>query len=148
MKNWLKIPFALIFSWVALLPLSMAQSKTNKQPEFVGGTDALATYFNQNIKYPSSAKQSSIEGVVYVSFIVNADGSLTNVEAKKAQYQKVSIDAATKKPISTPTDSPSDRSMEKEAVRVVKAMPKWSAGETDGKKTSFAYMLPVSFSLN
>ena len=130
------------------IPLSMAQSKFNKQPEFPGGTGAMMDFLKQNIKYPAKARQASLEGVVYVNFIVNIDGSLSAVEAKKAQYQKVTIDGETKKATATPVTNPTDRSLEAEAERVVKAMPKWISGETDGKKTSIAYMLPIDFNLN
>lgn len=144
MKNGLKILSIICLSSILNITTGTAQSNMNKQPQFVGGFNALADYLNQNIKYPSSARIASIEGVIYVGFIVNIDGSLSSVEVKKAQYQKV--DKITSKTV--PLDNTTDRSLEAEAIRVVKAMPKWVAGETDGQKTSIAYMLPVNFSLN
>jgi periplasmic protein TonB len=148
MKNWIKIAMVLIVGFVANIPLSMAQSKFNKQPEYPGGTGAMMDFLKQNIKYPVKAREASLEGVVYVNFIVNIDGTLSAVEAKKAQYQKVTVDAQSKKSTATPVANPTNRSLEAEAERVVKAMPKWIAGETDGKKTSIAYMLPIDFNLN
>ena len=95
-------------------------------PQFPGGQTALNKFFAENIKYPVEAQKNGIEGRVYVNFVVNTDGTLTQVTIIRGSH-----------PL-----------LDKEALRVVKAMPKWIPGEQRGKKVKVSYTLPISFSLN
>ena len=96
-----------------------------KMPEYPGGSAALFEYLNGNIKYPADAKKKKIEGRVLVTFVVNTDGSITDIEVVKKAFP--SLDA--------------------EAVRVISGMPKWKPGEQKGKKVRVKYSVPLSFRL-
>lgn len=95
-------------------------------PEFPGGTNALYDYLRKNMKYPAICRESGITGRVIVSFTVNKDGSIVDVEVVKGVHPQ----------------------MDKEAVRVVSAMPKWKPGEQRGKPVRCRFNLPVNFRLN
>lgn len=96
-----------------------------KMPSFPGGEEKLYEYLGQNIKYPQMAKEAGVKGKVYVQFVVEKDGSITDVTVARG--------------IGSGCD--------KEAVRVVKKMPRWSPGEQRGKKVRVKYTLPVVYQL-
>ena len=96
-----------------------------EMPEFPGGMAACMKWISDNIQYPQEAKDKKEEGRVIVQFIVERDGSLT--EIKVARSVSPTIDA--------------------EAVRVVGTMPKWKPGKQRGKEVRTKYSLPVSFRL-
>ena len=96
-----------------------------QMPEFPGGMQALMAYLSKNIKYPSVAQDNGIQGRVFISFVVNKDGSIVDPEVIK------SVDAA----------------LDKEAMRVIKAMPKWNPGKQRGKPVRVKYTVPVLFRL-
>ena len=97
-----------------------------QQPEFPGGAKALAEYFRDNIKYPRISQENGSQGKTFVRFVVNADGSIQDVEVLK---------------------STGDVYLDKEAVRVVEAMPKWSPGRQSGNPVRVYFTLPVNFRL-
>lgn len=92
-------------------------------PQFPGGDEALMQFLSKNMKYPTLAQEQGIQGRVYIQFVVNKDGSIVDVKVYK------SLDA----------------SCDKEALRVVKSMPKWSPGRSNGKPVRVKYTLPVLF---
>ena len=94
-------------------------------PEFPGGMEALLTYLSKNIKYPSIAQENNIQGRVIVEFVVNKDGSIVEPKVIKSL----------------------DSSCDKEALRVVAAMPKWKPGKQRGKPVRVKYTVPVMFRL-
>jgi protein TonB len=96
------------------------------QPEFPGGMQALMKYLRDNIRYPSISRQNNSQGRAYINFVVNTDGSITDVEVMK---------------------STNDVYLDKEAVRVVSGMPKWKPGKQQGKTVRVKYTLPVMFKL-
>lgn len=96
-----------------------------EQPSFPGGLDAMYKYLGDNIQYPASARDNNIEGKVYVQFVVEKDGSITN--------------AIVRRDIGGGCGA--------EAVRVVKGMPKWKPGKQRGKTVRTQFTLPVNFSL-
>jgi protein TonB len=96
-----------------------------KMPEYPGGQAALFEYLSTNVKYPADAEKQKIQGRVLVTFIVNTDGSITDIEVVKKAFP--SLDA--------------------EAVRVISGMPKWIPGEQKGKKVRVKYTIPLSFNL-
>lgn len=96
-----------------------------QDPEFPGGIDALYKFIQQNIKYPQLAKENNITGRVFVTFVVEKDGSVSNVKVAR----DIGGGCGT------------------EAVRVVKMMPKWAPGKQRGKAVRAAYTLPVNFTL-
>lgn len=96
-----------------------------EEPEFPGGMEALYRYLASNIKYPELAKKEKIQGTVYVSFVVEKDGSVTNIKVLR------DIGAG----------------CGEEAVRVVRQMPKWKPGRQRGQRVRVQYNLPIKFSL-
>lgn len=97
-----------------------------QMPEFPGGVAEMMTYLSGNIKYPEEAKDKGISGRVFIGFVVEKDGSVNQVKVMKG--------------IGGGCDD--------EAVRVVKAMPKWKPGMQKGKPVRVSYMLPISFKLD
>ena len=95
-------------------------------PEFPGGSDAMMKYLSENIKYPEEAKDKGISGRVFLSFVIEKDGAVSDVKVAKG-IGKLCDD---------------------EAVRVVKAMPKWKPGLMKGKPVRVSYMLPIFFKLD
>ena len=96
-----------------------------QMPEYPGGMQALFEYLGQNLKYPEDAKQQKVEGRVIAIFVVETDGSISNVEVVKPVFP--SLDA--------------------EAVRVLSGMPKWKPGMQSGKVVRVKYTVPINFSL-
>lgn len=94
-------------------------------PEYPGGMQELMTFLQENIKYPQSAQERKVEGRVIVQFVVEKDGT-------PAEFKVVrSIDPA----------------LDEEALRVLKAMPKWKPGMQKGQPVRVKYTIPVSFKL-
>ena len=96
-----------------------------QEPEFPGGTKALMEYISKNLRYPAFAAENGIQGRVTLSFVVEKDGSVTDIQEMR---------------------SPSE-DLTKEAKRVVQSMPKWKPGKQRGKPVRVKYMLPVTFRL-
>ncbi|MEZ4919192.1 MAG: TonB family protein [Saprospiraceae bacterium] len=96
-----------------------------KQPAFPGGEAALMEYLANEIKYPPMARENNIQGVVPISFVVNKDGSISDVQVLRDIGGGCG----------------------KESLRVVSNMPKWSPGEANGHKVKVRYTLPVRFVL-
>ena len=97
-----------------------------KMPEFPGGQQALFKYLSENVKYPVIAQENGIQGRVICQFVVNRDGSIVDVEVVR---------------------SGGDPSLDKEAIRVIKSMPKWKPGQQRGKPDRVKYTVPVNFKL-
>ena len=96
-----------------------------KPPSFPGGEAELFKYLSKNIDYPALAKENNISGVVPLTFVVGKDGTVSDVQILRDIGGGCG----------------------KEAVRVVKAMPKWSPGEANGHAVKVRYTLPVRFKL-
>ena len=94
-------------------------------PSFPGGNGKLSEFLSQNVRYPVVAAENGIEGRVIVRFIVERDGSVSNVEVAKG----------------------AEASLDKEAVRVAKLMPKWNPGKQNGKAVRVNFNVPISFKL-
>lgn len=93
--------------------------------EYVGGTTAMVEFLNNNIQYPIKAKKDGVEGRVVTRFIVEKDGSLSDVQIFRGV----------------------DSLLNAEAIRVVKSMPKWKPGRHDGENRRMRVMLPIVFRL-
>ena len=94
-------------------------------PEYPGGNEAMFAFFAKNMKYPADAQKNKVQGRVFVTFIVDKDGAITDVQVVKPAYP--SLDA--------------------EAVRLVKMMPKWKPGTQRGVPVRVKFTLPVVFKL-
>lgn len=96
-----------------------------KMPEFIGGMEALYAFLRENLVYPEVARNSGIQGTVLIEFVVERDGSISNVK--------------TVVPLFPECDT--------EAIRVIKKLPKWKPGEQMGKPVRVFFNLPVRFTL-
>lgn len=96
-----------------------------QMPLFPGGEEALRKYLATEVKYPVIAQENGIQGRVFVKFVIMPDGSVSNVEVAR----------------------PFDPNLDKEAVRVVKSMPKWTPGKQRGKAVRVSYTVPINFVL-
>lgn len=95
-------------------------------PKFPGGIAEFYKFLGENIKYPEAAYQNKIQGNVFVSFVVEKDGSITNVKVDKG--------------LGYGTDE--------EATRVLSVSPNWIAGTQNGKAVRVKYNIPIKFALN
>ena len=97
----------------------------DQMPEFPGGMMAMMEFLQDNMKYPADAEKQKVQGKVMVSFIVETDGSISDVKVMKNVFP--SLDA--------------------EAIRVVKAMPRWTPGKQKGKVVRVHFSLPITYRL-
>ena len=97
-----------------------------QMPAFPGGDAALMKYLQENTHYPTIAAENGVQGRVVVGFVVEKDGSITDVRVIKSQ----------------------DPALDHEAVRVVKSMPRWTPGKIDGAAVRVEYQVPVVFRLH
>ncbi len=95
-------------------------------PSFPGGEKAMYKFIGDNLVYPPIAEENQISGKVTCQFIVAEDGSIKNVQVLRGR----------------------DRSLDAEAVRVIKSMPKWIPGKQAGKAVKVRFILPITFQLN
>ena len=96
-----------------------------QMPEYPGGMQALFEFISQNIKYPADAQKQKVEGRVLAKFVIETDGSISDIEVVKHAFP--SLDA--------------------EAVRVIQAMPKWIPGRQKGQAVRVKFVMPINFSL-
>jgi protein TonB len=96
-----------------------------QMPEFPGGDEAMMKFIQKNIQYPDMERENDIQGRVVVGFVVNEDGSLTDINVKKGVSSGI----------------------DKEALRVVKLLPKFKPGKQQGKTVKVAFVLPIMFKL-
>lgn len=96
-----------------------------EMPQFPGGEEALRKFIATSVKYPVIAQENGIQGRVYVSFVVNTKGAVTDVKIARGV----------------------DPNLDKEAIRVVNSMPAWSPGKQRGKAVKVSYTVPINFVL-
>ena len=94
-------------------------------PEYPGGMQAMMNFIGENVKYPEDAMEKNISGKVFVTFVVEKDGTVSEAKVVKGVCE----------------------SIDNEALRVVNAMPKWTPGMMDGKNVRVKYTLPFTFKL-
>lgn len=104
--------------------------KPDKMPRFPGDKDAVYKFLGENLKYPYDDKMNGEEGLVMVRFIVEKDGSLTDVQTvdEKRTY--------------------GSQEMKDEAIRVIKLMPKWLPGTLDEEPVRVLYKMPIRYALS
>lgn len=96
-----------------------------EMPEFPGGTEALQKYLAQSVVYPVVAQENGIQGRVYIQFVINQNGEVTNATILRGV----------------------DPSLDREALRVVEAMPKWKPGKQRNSPVRVSYIVPINFLL-
>ena len=99
--------------------------QAEEMPVFPGGESAFRNYIVENVKYPDEAKKAGISGKVFVSFIIDEKGNVTDVKVLKSVN-----------PL-----------LDKESVRVISGMPAWQPGKEKGKAVKVQYTVPVQFAL-
>ena len=104
-------------------PMSIAM--VEQKPQFAGGEAAMYKWLSDNIVYPPAAAEEGVSGRVVVEFVVGKDGSISNVRVVRSRHT----------------------ALDKEALRVVKAMPNWIPGRNNGQPVKVTYTLPVTFKL-
>lgn len=97
-----------------------------KMPQFPGGEIKLYEYLETTIKYPILSREKGIKGKVYIEFIIEKSGKVTNVNVIRGI----------------------DENCNREAIRVIRLMPKWEPGERKNEKIRVKYTLPIVFNLN
>lgn len=125
---------SLMFSTLNVLAQSDTSTFTNDeiidfpetQPEFPGGNQALFKYISTNIKYPPQSMENGIQGKVYISFVIEKNGEITNVKNLRGINSE----------------------LDNEAIRVIKNMPHWKPGMQNGKAVRTRYTLPIMFKLS
>ncbi|MCM1032287.1 MAG: energy transducer TonB [Odoribacter sp.] len=96
-----------------------------QKPEFPGGEQAMYKWLSDHINYPAQASEEGVQGRVVVSFDVAKDGAITNVQIARGRHQ----------------------ALDKEAMRLVKSMPRWQPGRNNGQPVKVSYTLPITFKL-
>ncbi len=131
----IKLFISITFLFTAVL--CQAQAKENKSkegvyfvveemPVYPGGDEALRKDLAANIKYPEEAKKAGIQGKVYVTFVVDEHGNVTNAKIARGV----------------------DPSLDKESLRVIKELKAWSPGKEKGKAVKVSYTVPINYALD
>lgn len=103
------------------LPFAVLEDK----PEFPGGEKGLMRYITSKVNYPVIAQENGVQGVVFVAFVINEKGEVKNIKVLRGP----------------------DPALEKEAIRVVKSLPKWKPGKQRGKPVKVSFHVPIRFIL-
>lgn len=125
MKMWLLNIFLLIQIQLVAQEDSTARISTDTSAEFPGGQSAMNNYVKENFRYPQEAQDLGIQGKCYVSFIIEPDGSITDVRVIRGV--------------------PDCHECDKEAVRLIKGMPKWIPATHNGVPVQSKYTTFLSF---
>lgn len=122
--------FLLAFAFMVVLPFSAMSQEEEKilnfseeMPDYPGGYSEMMKFLQENLKYPSEAVEKNIQGKVYVGFVVEKDGSITDVRINRGI----------------------NKLLDDEAMRVVKLMPKWKPGKNKGQPVRVSYSIPVNY---
>lgn len=103
--------------------------KAEVDPSYTGGQDEMRKYLKDNLKYPKEARDSGVEGTVFVDFVIDEKGKVREVVASDAVGEDV------------------DLSFKEESVRVVASMPGWKAGIQRGKAVDVSFSIPITFEI-
>ena len=133
MKKFIIMALMAVFGLTTVSAQKTVVAKKNQKvfdvveqmPEYPGGQAALFEYLSKNIKYPADAEKRKVEGKVFVTFVVDSDGKITDVSLLKKVFP--SLDA--------------------EAIRVISAMPNWIPGRQKGQAVRVKYTVPIMFRL-
>ena len=116
------MPISIFAQQTEPIPLNVVE----QMPEFPGGQKALYKYLSENIRYPVVARENSIEGTVYIGFVVDTDGQLSNITVKRGVAGGCT----------------------EESVRVISSMPKWIPGKHKGELVRVNFTMPIKFKLD
>ncbi|RAV97948.1 energy transducer TonB [Pseudochryseolinea flava] len=111
-----------------------------EMPEYTGGMSSFKQFLSDNIKYPADAIQRGISATLFANFIVNKDGSISDVKVIQAKYASANGELKENELPSTIADK-----FTNEAIRVIQAMPKWRPGKQNGKNVRVRFVVPINF---
>ncbi len=111
-------------------------SDVEQFPQFPGGDDALLQFLRKNLRYPAIAQDNGVQATILVQFVVSKKGKIINPQVVRRNT-----------PVMTDSEKEIYKALEKEAVRLVEAMPKWKPGIQNGKPVDVRFMIPLSFRL-
>ncbi|MDJ1500546.1 energy transducer TonB [Xanthocytophaga agilis] len=106
-------------------PENIIFTAVEQMPEFPGGREEMNRFLSKNLRFPASAQQKGVSGVVYISFVVSNTGAVSDIKVLKGI----------------------DEACDKEAVRVVEKMPNWKPGRQNGRNVTVRYSLPLRFAI-
>jgi len=115
----------LLFENESFVKETIPRSYAEVMPEFIGGISSLYKFLGKNIKFPPLPLENGIEAKIHVQFVVNTDGSISDIEVL----------------------NPTGYGFDKEAIRVIKMMPNWKPGVQSGRKVRVYYIIPINFAL-
>jgi protein TonB len=133
MKKFIIMALMAVFGLTTVSAQKTVVAKKNQKvfdiveqmPEYPGGQAALFEFISKNVKYPEDAVKKKVEGKVFVTFVVDTDGKITDVSLMRKVFP--SLDA--------------------EAIRVISAMPNWIPGKQKGQVVRVKYTVPIMFRL-
>lgn len=126
MKKFYVLTFCMLISvFNAFAQQNDVYVVVEEMPEFPGGVAKMNEYLSNSIVYPEYAVENNIEGRVVVEFVVNTDGTITDTQIKQSVHEL----------------------LDNEALRIVKAMPRWKPAKLKGKLVRVKYTLPINFNL-
>lgn len=98
----------------------------DEEPSFPGGPMEMAKWIQAHVKYPDLSSEKGEQGIVYVKFVVNGDGTISDIKLRRGVIE----------------------ALDNEALRVIALMPNWTPGKIDGKTVRTSYTVPISFRLS
>jgi hypothetical protein len=111
-------------------------------PEFQGGVSAMNHFLALNLRYPALSREEGAQGTIYVGFEIDIDGSIINIYIRR--FSKIPVRCCnSKKEVIIPESC--YKALEDEAIRVIKAMPRWKVGRHEGRPVKVDYTLPMKF---
>jgi TonB family protein len=116
----------LIRPYTSVVADTTVHNRVDVMPEFPGGAAGFTDFLATNIKYPAIDRQNKVTGKVFLTFVIEPDGSLSNLKAMR---------------------SPSE-TLKAEAIRVLASSPKWQPGKIGGEAVRVQYTVPINFALN
>ena len=123
-------------------------------PQFPGGETELYGWLARNVKYPSEAIEYGVQGRIFVQFVVEKDGNISDIKIAKVSDGRAIVVTAYKAKDDSPEELNKEneekglKALQDESIRVVKAMPKWKPGTNKGKPVRSYFNLPIMFRLN
>ena len=125
--------------------VTVSADRTN--PEFKGGQKALTIFLTKNLRYPDAAADYGVEGSVVMTFVVGADGSLSNISAHDCKIERFNTTKFSQETESRQKELKKQFALlfAKEGARVIRKMPKWTPGTLNGKAVRIKFDLRISF---
>ena len=118
-----------------------------QQPSFPNGEKALFTYLGKNTTYPNQARDIKLQGKVFITFVIDKKGDVTDVEIYKGLIAPTSVNGKNLRKKLKKKYLVAAKQINDESLRVVRAMTRWSPGMQDGKPVKVRYILPLFFKL-